>query len=125
MINVCHHCGVYRPDKEVDPTLSIAICPVCCHPYHFQPVPLLLVCGASGAGKSAICAQLARSLTQVVSLDADFLWRAESNRPDDGYRDIFETWLRLGKNIGQSGRPQLLFGAGFIPKNVEKCVERR
>ena len=42
------------------------------------------------------------------------------------HRDYFETWLRVCKNISQSGRPVVLFGAGIgVPENMEPCVERR
>jgi hypothetical protein len=64
-------------------------------------------------------------LREVVVLEADVLWRAEFNEPEDKYRDFFETWLRMCKNISQSGRPVVLFCAGGIPENVERCVERR
>src|SRR5207248_1183647 len=37
----------------------------------------------------------------------------------------FETWLRMCKNIGQAGRPVVLFGAGVgVPSNLEPGVER-
>jgi hypothetical protein len=68
---------------------------------------------------------LAGTIEEVVILDADILWRPEFNTPDTQYRDFFETWLRLGKNIGQSGRPLLLLNAGATPENVEPCIERR
>jgi hypothetical protein len=68
---------------------------------------------------------LVGTIEEVVILDADILWRPEFNRPDNQYRDFFETWLRLGKNIGQSGRPLLLLNAGATPENVEPCIERR
>ncbi len=62
----------------------------------------------------------------AVCLESDILWRPEFDRPGDGYRDFFETWLRMAKNIGQAGRPVTLFGAGFaVPGNLEACVERR
>ena len=57
-------------------------------------------------------------------LDADILWRPEFDKPETHYRDFYETWLRLGKNIGQSGRPLVLFNAGAIPNNIEPCIER-
>jgi hypothetical protein len=63
---------------------------------------------------------------QAVLLDSDILWRPEFNSPENNYRDYFETWLRVGKNIAQSGRPVALFGAGVgVPQNLESCVERR
>lgn len=125
MLNVCRNCGEYRVDKVVDAAASIAICPVCQHKHSFRRLPLFLVCGASGTGKTTICDALMMSMTDTVVLDGDLLWRPEFNKPENQYRDFFETWLRLGKNIGQSGRPFVLFNAGAVPENVEPCLERR
>lgn len=126
MFNVCCQCGVYRADKIIASDGSIAICPECGHQHPFRRLPLLLVSGASGAGKSTVChALLGRSL-EVVLLDSDILWRPEFNMPADNYRSFFETWLRMCKNIGQAGQPVVLFGAGVgVPANLEPCVERR
>jgi hypothetical protein len=127
MFNVCHNCGLYHADKIID--LSgygpYAICPECGHKHPFRQLPLLIVSGASGAGKSSVCQAMIGKLEDVILLDCDILWRPEFNRPDK-YRDFFETWLRLAKNISQSGRPAVLFGAGMgVPENVEPCIERR
>ncbi|MCP4423314.1 MAG: AAA family ATPase [Chloroflexi bacterium] len=125
MMNVCSNCGKYRADKTIDSEGPIAICPVCQHKHPFQQLPLLIVCGPNGAGKTTVCKRIVGTVKEVVILDADILWRPEFNDPDNHYRDFFETWLRLGKNIGQSGRPLVLFNAGSIPDNIEPCVERR
>jgi hypothetical protein len=126
MINVCFQCGAYRADKFVDPEGPVAICPECGFRHAFVQLPLLVVAGASGAGKSTVCNMLVGRIRRVVVLDADTLWRAEFNSPTDNYRAFFEVWLRMCKNISQSGRPVVLFGAGFgVPQNIEPCVERR
>jgi hypothetical protein len=125
MINVCYNCGEYRADKTIDPLGPFAICPLCQYKHPFRQLPLLIICGPSAAGKSTICKRLVGTIEEVVIIDADILWRPEFNRPDNQYRDFFETWLRLGKNIGQSGRPLLLLNAGATPENVEPCIERR
>lgn len=125
MLNVCYSCQEYRADKIIDPSGPFAICPLCQHKHPFRLLPLLIICGPSAAGKSTICERLAGTIEEVVILDADILWRPEFNTPDTQYRDFFETWLRLGKNIGQSGRPLLLLNAGAVPENVEPCIERR
>jgi hypothetical protein len=126
MFNVCFNCGEYRPDKIVDPAGPYAICPLCGYKHTFLWLPLLVVSGASGAGKSSVCQALLGKMTEVVLLDSDILWRPEFNTPETNYRDFFETWLRLGKNVSQSGRPVVLFGAGVgVPSNLESCVERR
>ena len=126
MFNVCHNCGLYRADKIIDPSGPYAICPECGHKHPFQQLPLLIVSGASGAGKSSVCQALLGKPADVVLLDSDILWRPEFNKPEDNYRDFFETWLRMAKNISRSGRPVVLFGAGMgVPENIEPCVERR
>jgi 2-phosphoglycerate kinase len=82
--------------------------------------------GASGSGKSTVCHHLTGKLQHVILLDSDILWRESFNKPETNYRDFFETWLRMCKNINQSGRPVVLFGAGAgVPENLENCVERR
>lgn len=126
MINVCFQCGMYRADKEIDPSGPFAICPECGYKHLFQQLPLLIVSGASGAGKTTICQYLLGQVTKAVLLDSDILWRPEFNTPDTNYRDYFEMWLRVCKNISQSGRPVVLFGAGVgVPANLENCIERR
>ena len=126
MFNVCHHCGLYRADKIIDPSGPYAICPECGHRHLFRQLPLFLVSGASGAGKSTVCNALIGSLHNLVILDSDILWRPEFNKPEENYRDFFETWLRVAKNISQAGRPVMLLGAGTgVPGNIEPCVERR
>lgn len=126
MFNVCHHCGLYRADKIIDPSGPYAVCPECGHPHAFRQLPLLIVSGASGAGKSTVCHALVGKIDNVILLDSDILWRPEFDKPEEKYRAFFETWLRMAKNISQAGRPVVLFGAGLgVPENIEPCVERR
>lgn len=129
MFNVCWQCGVYRADKTVLPDNgngAKALCPECDHPHPFHRLPLLLISGASGVGKSTICQTLLGRMEEVVLLDSDILWRPEFDTPADNYRAFFEIWLRMAKNIGQAGRPVALFGAGMgVPANLEQCIERR
>ncbi len=126
MINVCRQCGAYHADKQIDSVEPSAICPECGARHAFFRLPLLVISGASGAGKSSVCRLLAGRVQRAVLLDADILWRPEFDHPEDDYRNFFETWLRLCKNIGQSGRPVVLFNAGAgVPANLANCVELR
>lgn len=126
MFNVCHNCGLYRADKIIDPSGPYAVCPECGHKHLFRRFSLLIVSGASGAGKSTVCQAMLGKLDTVILLDSDILWRPEFDKPAENYRDFFETWLRMAKNISQSGRPVVLFGAGMgVPENIEPCIERR
>jgi len=126
VLNVCANCGAYHADKRIEPDGPYAVCPACGHRERFRRLPLLVVGGASGTGKSVLCRELTGRVDEAVLLDGDILWRPEFATPEDGYRGFFETWLRLAKNIAQSGRPVALFNAGMVvPGNVEPCVERR
>ena len=126
MMNVCFQCGMYHADKLIDPTGPFAICPECSYKHPFQQLPLLIISGASGTGKTTVCQHLLGHVTQAVLLDSDILWLPEFNTPDTHYQDFFELWLRVSKNISQSNRPVVLFGAGMVnTQNIEICIERR
>jgi energy-coupling factor transporter ATP-binding protein EcfA2 len=126
MFYVCPRCGEYRPDQIVEPEGPAVVCPVCACRRSFARLPLLAIGGPSGGGKSTTLWALAGRINGALALDADILWRPEFDRPEENYRDFFETWLRLALNIGQSGKPVAIFGGGFaVPANVENCVARR
>jgi hypothetical protein len=127
LINVCSQCGLYRADKviEVDEDGSFAVCPECGYRHSFLRLPLLIIGGASGAGKSTASARLAGKIPGAVVLESDILWNAYY-ADQERWSEYFNTWLRMCKNIGQSGQPVALFGAGLgVPGNIEACVERR
>lgn len=123
MFNVCPACGTYSVDKAIDPNGPFAICPACGHRQPFVALPLFVITGASGAGKTSIALELPARLPECVVLESDILWRAAFDTPESDYRDFRETWLRLAKNINQSGRPVVLLGTA-VPEQFEACSER-
>ena len=124
MFNVCPNCGEYRADKIIVPAGAYAVCPSCEYQHKFIRLPLFVLTGASGAGKTAACLTLAARTNDVVVMESDILWRDEFNQPATDYRNYRETWLRVCKNISQAGKPVILCGVG-IPAQFEPCVERR
>jgi hypothetical protein len=90
MMNVCHNCGEYRADKEIDPAGPYAICPLCGFEHRFRQLPLPLIGGASGVGKTTVYNRLVGTLDGAVLLEADVLWRSEFDQPEDNYRAFFE-----------------------------------
>ncbi len=124
MFNVCPGCGEYTVEKEIDSAGSYAICPRCGHTHRFVRLPLFVVSGASGTGKTTVCLALPALLPECVVLESDILWRPEFNTPEDGYRTYRDLWLRLAKNIHQAGRPVVLCGTA-VPAQMELCPERR
>jgi adenylate kinase family enzyme len=124
MFNVCPNCGEYRADKIIVPEGPYAVCPNCEYRHKFIRLPLFVLTGASGVGKTATCLALVAKAKDFVVMESDILWRDEFNQPATEYRDYRETWLRVCKNISQAGRPVILCGAG-VPAQFEECVERR
>jgi hypothetical protein len=124
MFNVCPACGIYSVEKEIDPTQSFAICPSCGYRHPFLRLPLFVLTGASGVGKTAVCLCLPMLLPECVSLETDILWRKEFADPAGDYREYRDLWLRVAKNIGQSGRPVVLAGTA-LPESIESSPERR
>ena len=124
MFNVCPHCGEYAEEKQIDPAGPFAICPHCHYAHPFLQQPLFIVTGASGAGKSTACLALVPILKECVVMESDMLWGLIPPTPEDNYRSYRNAWLRIAKNIGQSGRPVVLCGSA-IPEQYERCAERR
>ncbi len=124
MFNVCPNCGELRADKIILPDGPYAVCPHCEHQHKFLRLPLFVITGASGSGKSSACLALAAKTKDFVVIDSDILWRSEFDQPDTDYRNYRETWLRVCKNISQAGKPVVLCGAS-LPEQFEQCIERR
>ncbi|MGZ6286091.1 MAG: AAA family ATPase [Ktedonobacterales bacterium] len=124
MFNVCPQCGEYLEEKAIDVRGPFAICPVCGYAHHFERLPLFIVSDASGSGKSTLALALVRQLHECVVMESDILWLPEFDTPEDGYRAYRNLWLRLAKNISQSGRPVVLIGSA-VPEQFEACSERR
>jgi len=125
LFNVCTDCGLSHAEPEFDGAGRL-VCSACGAPQAFRRLPLLMVGGPAGAGKSTVGAVLLGEVTEVIVIESDLLWRREFNTPEDGYNSYFRMWLRLAAHISQSGRPVALFGAGFaVPHNSESLPERR
>jgi predicted kinase len=125
MFNVCTACGLSHVEPEFDGSGHL-VCASCGDRRPFRRLPLLLVGGPAGAGKSSVGASLLGELTEAVVIESDLLWRREFDTPGDGYNEYFRLWLRLAAHISQSGKPVVLFGAGFaVPHQVEPLPERR
>lgn len=124
MFNVCPGCGEYRVDKTILPDGPYAVCPICKYHHKFAQLPLFILTGASGTGKTATSLALAAQVKEFVVMESDILWRDEFNQPQTDFQNYREMWLRVCKNISQAGKPVVLCGCA-IPEQFEKCVERR
>jgi hypothetical protein len=124
MFNVCPACGQYSNDKEIDAKGPFAVCKECGYRHAFLRLPLLVVTGASGSGKTAVALRLVSTMNNCVCMESDILWRDEFNKAEDDYKEYRNLWLRVAKNIAQNGRAVVLFGS-CTPGQFEQCPESR
>ena len=89
-----------------------------------KKLPLFIISGASGVGKSTLCEILFQNEADYIVLESDILWHDVYNTPDDDYRLYRRTQMRLCANIAQIGMPVVLCGCA-VPKQFESLEERK
>ena len=60
-----------------------------------KKLPLFIVSGASGVGKTTMCEILFRRETKYIVMESDILWKEEFNTPEDNYRKFRELWMTM------------------------------
>jgi hypothetical protein len=90
--------------------------------------PLFIVTGASGSGKTAVFAPLARMMQgRCVTFDADLLMDAAgalSGSQPVNWPAFRAAWLAAAHGVAQSGLPTVLLGP-FIPGHLGELPARR
>lgn len=124
MLNTCPNCKRYIVEKEILEDGKSIKCPSCGHIEKINRMPLFIITGASGAGKSTVCRQLFLKEKDYIVMESDILWNSYFNHPENNYREYREVWLRMCKNISQIGKPVVLCGCA-VPEQFENCLERR
>lgn len=112
----------------MEPSGGHAVCPQCGRTDDAVLGPLFIVTGASGSGKTAVLAPLARRLRgRCVTFDADLLIDAASAL-NGGQPVIWpafrDAWLAIAHGVAQSGMPTVLLGP-FIPDHLRELPSRR
>jgi hypothetical protein len=112
---VCGACGYYNA-LLVDKSSQSARCMSCGHVEPMRIVPLFIVTGASGAGKTVVVAELRRLMPDWDVFETDIMWGAD-------WQQVKNNWLRIAHSIAQSGRGTLLCGT-MLPEDVDRCDHR-
>jgi broad-specificity NMP kinase len=124
MLNTCENCGKYSADKIISDNGDYMTCKFCGYKQSIKRLPLFIITGTSGVGKSATSQGLYKTKSNVIVMESDILWNNAFNDPENDYRKYRELWLRMCKNISQGGKPVVLCGCS-LPAQFESCTERR
>lgn len=114
----CMNCG---PDVAVERGDGAVLrCPRCGDEQQVPDLPLFVVTGASGTGKSTVTGPLRRELPECEVFDSDALLHVAA-LGWDAYRG---TWLRLAHDIALNGRVTVLAGS-LLPGQLEPLPGRK
>ncbi|GLX68040.1 AAA family ATPase [Paenibacillus glycanilyticus] len=83
-----------------------------------KKIPLFIVTGSSGSGKTFVIDELRKVLPQFNIFDIDNL--REVGISDE--QQIRNVWLRIARNTAESGRMTIICGTA-MPWDIEKCVD--
>lgn len=109
---VCKGCGMYiKP--VVDKQQEILRCPECGHEEHVRILPLFIVTGASGTGKTAVVPELRRLLPDWDVFETDSIHGID-------WQQVKANWLRIAFSLAQSNRPVILCGT-ILPEQIDQC----
>jgi hypothetical protein len=84
-------------------------CSSCGH--EWLRLPLFVLNGATGVGKSTVGDAAVPLLPQCVHVDGDWLWSMEYFGDSDAVDAYYARWLRIAVELSQSGRPVVFRGA--------------
>jgi hypothetical protein len=113
---VCPRCGSYALGNAAQ-TADSTRCADCAQPTAANILPLFVVTGASGSGKTCVTAELRCRLPECVVLDKDLLWgRAAADQ-------FTNNWLRIAYGVAQGGRHTLICGT-MMPADFAVSEDR-
>jgi len=115
----CLRCGPDVPLSTDDRQPDSLRCPVCGTPAERSRLPLFVVAGASGAGKTATITELRRRLPSCDVFDVDLTLHIAAL----GWEIWRNTWLQLAGAIGLNGRSTVLCGT-FQPDQLAELPAR-
>lgn len=124
MIGICPKCGNTKWDKQVTEDKKHIECQQCGHQWKFKSMPLFVLTGCSGVGKTTTVQELLQRDTNFIVMDADFLFNLMPHNTDEDYKNWVEQILSLSKTIMQGGKPLLWTMAGAL-ENFEIVYNRR
>lgn len=114
MAIVCRSCGQYG-QPAVMPDARHTQCTSCGDVEPMRILPLFIVTGASGVGKTTVVSELRRILPDFEVFETDIIWDSGGD-----WHTSRNNWLRVAHSIAQSGRGTILCGT-MMPEDIAKC----
>lgn len=124
MVGICSKCGSWEWDKQVTEDKNHIECQQCGHQWKFKSMPLFVLTGCSGVGKTTTAQELLQRDTNFIVMDADFFYNLVPHDTDEDCKNWVEQILSLSKNVMQGGKPLLWTMAGAL-ENFEIAYNRR
>lgn len=116
MMSICPKCNRYEWDKEVTgDKKQIVRCPHCGCEWHNTGLPLFIITGCSGVGKTTVAMELLHRNKEFIVLDADYFQFMPSETNEDWASHI-ERMQDISVDIMQNGRPVVWTQAGCIDR---------
>lgn len=112
-------CG---PDAvlERDPAAPVFRCASCGAVSEVPVLPMFVVTGASGTGKTTVMAPLRRLLPECEVFEGDLISQVAAL----GWDVFTDTWLRIAHGLALNGRPMVLC-TSLIPSHLEPLPARK
>ena len=117
MAIVCKACGAWIV-PVIDVNTQTARCPDCNFVEPRRFLPLFVVTGTSGVGKTAIVPELQQLLPNWDIFETDILQDSGGD-----WQMVKCNWLRIAHNLAQSNRPVILCGT-IKPDELDRCETR-
>lgn len=114
MIEICSKCGNHEWDKEI--IGDKLCCPKCGAEWKFISMPLFILTGCSGVGKTTTAIEIMRKKVDFVVLDADIFACFVNWNDEESCDNWVEAIVNISKDIMQSGKPVLWTMAGCLDR---------
>ena len=114
MISICSNCGNHEWDKEV--TGNKIKCPKCGYIWEFKKLPLYILTGCSGIGKTTAAQELQKMTDEIIVQEVDQFNNLMHPQTDDDNYYMLEQIYQISRNNNQANKPTIWTSAGNVDK---------